>query len=456
MGDGPPASDLTADVAVIGAGPAGLCVSSLLARRGLDTLLLEAGPERSSPPAPVSPHDPVFSFRSDRDDLFWYRVYGLGGRAALWGGWMSRFSDRALEAGGFGDGRHWLPAYQRAEAWAGVRPEPLHPRHAALASAFDVPVLPKSTGTFPLGGRLPSRRTGGRGLCLETIATGLELRGSTVEALRARGPSGRAHTVRARAFVLAASPVETTRLLMASGLGHPALGRDLADHVSLTFALVQRGGARIHPAANVPCCWIPNELNLDRSPGRDPGFCLEVIGPESADTLAPALREKLQLHAGEPATVTTISAMGERRARPSAFVALASTEPAGERDAIGRPLPYIHFGQPDGESALATEMGDACLAIADELAAPGSTVINLFDGFARPTLFHPSGTARMGDRDGDPCRFGGRTRWINNVWIADASVFPTPGDCHPTLTVLAHAHTVADDVDAVRSRSGRR
>jgi hypothetical protein len=33
----------------------------------------------------------------------------------------------------------------------------------------------------------------------------------------------------------------------------------------------------------------------------------------------------------------------------------------------------------------------------------------------------------------------GRLRAINNIWVADASVFPSAGDRHPTLTVLAHA-----------------
>jgi choline dehydrogenase-like flavoprotein len=33
------------------------------------------------------------------------------------------------------------------------------------------------------------------------------------------------------------------------------------------------------------------------------------------------------------------------------------------------------------------------------------------------------------------------------VWVADASVFPSGGDCHPTLTVVAHALRVAESVD---------
>jgi len=34
-----------------------------------------------------------------------------------------------------------------------------------------------------------------------------------------------------------------------------------------------------------------------------------------------------------------------------------------------------------------------------------------------------------------PCTPWGRLRAVDNVWIADASVFPSAGDRHPTLTV---------------------
>ena len=50
--------------------------------------------------------------------------------------------------------------------------------------------------------------------------------------------------------------------------------------------------------------------------------------------------------------------------------------------------------------------------------------------------------------EGRACDAWGRLGSVDNVWVADASVFPSGGDRHPTLTVLAHALRVA------RSMSG--
>ena len=59
---------------------------------------------------------------------------------------------------------------------------------------------------------------------------------------------------------------------------------------------------------------------------------------------------------------------------------------------------------------------------------------------------HEVGTCVMGRSDDAACDPRGRLRALDNVWIADASVMPTPGDRHPTLTLLAHAWRVAEAV----------
>ena len=58
---------------------------------------------------------------------------------------------------------------------------------------------------------------------------------------------------------------------------------------------------------------------------------------------------------------------------------------------------------------------------------------------------HLHGTCRMGD---DPAR-SVVNRWcrshdVPNLWMVDASVFPTSGGYNPTLTILANAYRVAD------------
>jgi choline dehydrogenase-like flavoprotein len=52
----------------------------------------------------------------------------------------------------------------------------------------------------------------------------------------------------------------------------------------------------------------------------------------------------------------------------------------------------------------------------------------------------------MGRDESAPCDSWGKLKVLDNVWVADASVMPTAGDRHPTLTLLAHAARVADSV----------
>ncbi|HEY4858856.1 MAG TPA: GMC oxidoreductase [Xanthobacteraceae bacterium] len=70
----------------------------------------------------------------------------------------------------------------------------------------------------------------------------------------------------------------------------------------------------------------------------------------------------------------------------------------------------------------------------------------LEDATSARHLFHEAGTCAIGAGTSAPCDPWGRLRAIDNIWVADASVFPSAGDRHPTLTVLAHALRVARSV----------
>ncbi len=77
-----------------------------------------------------------------------------------------------------------------------------------------------------------------------------------------------------------------------------------------------------------------------------------------------------------------------------------------------------------------------------------------FDRFFRVpmplrVMNHQCGTARMSTRPGggvvDPT---GRTHELANVWIADASVFPSSAATNPTLTIVANAYRTAEHIAA--------
>jgi choline dehydrogenase-like flavoprotein len=80
--------------------------------------------------------------------------------------------------------------------------------------------------------------------------------------------------------------------------------------------------------------------------------------------------------------------------------------------------------------------------VAEALSAPGGELYPLQDAESGPALFHEAGTCAMGGED-QPCDETGRLRAADTIWLADASVFPSAGDRHPTLTLLAHTLRVA-------------
>jgi choline dehydrogenase-like flavoprotein len=115
-------------------------------------------------------------------------------------------------------------------------------------------------------------------------------------------------------------------------------------------------------------------------------------------------------------------------------------------DTLGRPIPIVHLATTATDRQRRSRMKATCVAFAEALAEPDAELFLLHDPPASRYLFHEAGTCAMGRSNDAPCDPRGRLRAIDNVWIADASVFPSAGDRHPTLTILAHALRVARDV----------
>jgi choline dehydrogenase-like flavoprotein len=288
----------------------------------------------------------------------------------------------------------------------------------------------------------------------QMVATKLEMSGGLAREVRVVDPSGRPLTIAGKAFILAASPVETSRLLLASGIDHPEIGKNLTDHFTESVAVIERqamaeagqGPRRVtRPPPRVdPLCdsaFIPRFVNLG-VPSRRPyrgGFCLEIVGPRCPRELSEVTRRVLGISADEEVSVTLVLGLGEQFPYRKRYVDLAS----GATDALGRTVPRIHFAWSRSERRLFQEMRNACFAVGQRLASGNSRIVELHNGLESPLLFHPAGTCRMGNDEVAPCDRWGRLRSFANVWVADASVFPSSGDRHPTLTVLAHAERVA-------------
>jgi hypothetical protein len=264
-----------------------------------------------------------------------------------------------------------------------------------------------------------------------TIALQLLVEGDHVYGLEVHTTHG-LERILADQFVLAASPVETCRLLLQSGASHPEIGRNFTDHITtLCYAFAQPGGANVSRA--------DARGALLRFPAGslatfDQGFAIEVFGPTSLDAATARVLSERGSTACEGMTYTAIGAIGEQFPITGRSVLLNRTR----KDRIGRLVPHFNLSVGEQDLLVLDEMRAMCTEVATRLG--GIEIVEVQNSLEQPHVFHPGGVARMGSGEDAPVDEFGRLREWPNVWIADASVFPTSGDVHPTLTVIAHVY----------------
>ena len=116
------------------------------------------------------------------------------------------------------------------------------------------------------------------------------------------------------------------------------------------------------------------------------------------------------------------------------------------RDFHGFPAARITYSPHAHERAAATLLGARLEAF--HLLAPGATgaaiiPYPLLNPGAQATA-HLAGTARMGtSAERSVCEASGRLHELDNVYVADASTFPTFPGFNPTLTIMANARRIA-------------
>jgi choline dehydrogenase-like flavoprotein len=464
------------DAVIVGAGPAGILVAEELMRAGAQVLLLDAGPRVRYGGDPPEVNASQWAYRvTGRGGEWEGRVRAVGGRSLHWGGWAFRFPDVVFRTGGWPYSRSALAgAYAQVERRLGVVKGKLDPRYRRAAAALGIRCVPKS-GSFLTGsagsasGRPPTApgtsgermtwerpwtgldSTAARRVRPRTVAVKLEHDGRRVEALHViDAVRGRGSTIRARAHILAASPIETSRLLLASDVPAPGIGRDLTAHLVSGYLLVEPRESSLPPASRTNrfpgMALFPRHVNT--GPGTERpyrgGFSLEVAGPYSLAQELPWVGAALEIPPRDWPSfrVTLIHALGETFGHPRRYVDLDPET----TDTFGRAVPRLHLSWTAAERRQFRDMNAACESLAEVLSVPDGAIIRYLDSLTSRTIGHEAGTCLMGREDSTPCDAHGRLRGLENVWIADASVFPTSGDRHPTLTVLAHAIRAAASV----------
>ncbi|HEX5142000.1 MAG TPA: GMC family oxidoreductase [Dehalococcoidia bacterium] len=254
-GGGVPAGTiLTADVCIVGAGPAGLTIARELMSSGLDVCVLESGASGADPAGAASLRlEPTDTELAPQDAT---RARGLGGTANIWNSYVRRqtafrtvrlspldFEHRpAIPNSGWPFSYEDLvPYYERAESMLQVRHDTAS---AGYGFDFDPAII---THIFDCLGRaafftthLPGLLTAATNTRLITSATAVEVlteaSGAATGVVVSNGKTR--FQVNARLIVLAGGAIDTARLLLSSTASNPAglgntydvVGRYYLDH----------------------------------------------------------------------------------------------------------------------------------------------------------------------------------------------------------------------------------
>lgn len=309
---------LQAEVAVVGAGPAGIVTALELARGGHRVLLIESGEQAADPEAQAlgdtygeDPlHAPMSLTTSRR----------VGGASNLWGGRCVPFDPVDFEPREIVGEARWPvgyeqtePYFQRACDWFVCGDAVFDARQVpTLASRSLVPgfpdgrVLASSLERWSLPTNFRRRYRGAlersAGVTLVTGLTCTEIMchptGSRVHYLSAKSLDDKRVTIVADRYVLACGGLETTRLLMASDHRHPDgignhsghLGRWYMAHVESRIARVRFTTAPEHtiygherdPAG----VYVRRRFTFSRELQREqvlPNLAIWLVNPEISD-----------------------------------------------------------------------------------------------------------------------------------------------------------------------------
>jgi choline dehydrogenase-like flavoprotein len=112
------------------------------------------------------------------------------------------------------------------------------------------------------------------------------------------------------------------------------------------------------------------------------------------------------------------------------------------KDVYGFPVPRIthssHRFEQAASAAIAPKLAAICRAAPGAIAAYGLGYPSELAGVGPASTAHIMGTARMGEDPGaSVVDARGRMHELENVYIADGSVFASSGGFNPTLTIMA-------------------
>jgi 2-polyprenyl-6-methoxyphenol hydroxylase-like FAD-dependent oxidoreductase len=489
------------DVCVIGAGAAGLYLSSRLAGLGLKVAVIDRGPRR---PQRVREETDFHCVEERYSGAIDGRDFGLGGSTSRWGGLLvphlpgdvrgepawEVIVDRVGSAAGIVLKQlGWPAGGSAADTWLNG-----HRRSGIEFAANEITCV--SSLYLPFGRKNLQWLMSAARPDLRHVAPDVYLHCTVkcwqfskhdppcareVTAVHATGSQLR---VRARRFVIAAGALESTRCaleiahLLPQGTltGARWLGRCLGDHLSFCAGTFE--GAHRRAALGQLGLWFENGWMRGHRFVGDPSFGVRSFAHPVFDSAASAFlvarevmramqsrrmpqlglsqlveasaaiplmlfdryaRKQLRLAAD---TQVRLQIDVEQQPDPRNALVLLHERP----DPIGRPSLGICWAIRDGDRVQLARAQSAYLERLGALpefptVTPRDIVVS---GAKVYDAYHPVGTCRLGLDDEavvDPTL---KLRGLANVWLASTAVLPSAGSANPTFSLLCLAeHAVA-------------
>lgn len=345
------------------------------------------------------------------------------------------------------------PSAGDAAIMAGLRENGIHPYslHAALeylpgcAECFGrkCPRPCKKDGRS--AGVEPALATGRARLIAGAEVTRILMRGGQATGVAFRDATGD-HRMTARHVVIAAGALSSPRLLAASfpeAAGAAHVGRGLMFHLNEMFAV-----------------W-PGRAAAGSGPSKAVGFRdLYFAGGQRLGMV-----QAMGVDAGQPEILHYLRTRAAERGLTGRFLREGLRLPAAlAARFLGQAKIFVGLLEdlPDPDNRVTDRDGRICITYrtAPEAlerrrlfrrlisrAFRGHRVMFLSDR-PEPNLGHPCGTLRMGRTAAGGVTDGfGLVHGAGNLWVADASVFPTSMGVNPSLTIAALALRTADRIE---------
>ena len=493
LGDtSPPGEGEECDVVIVGSGAGGAAAATVLAEAGLDVIVLEAGQSYDRDSYPRDPLDAIASLYRDggltiaegRPPIPVPVAKTVGGTTVINSGTCFRAPEEVLahwrERYGIGWAGDLAPDFAEAEEF--LRVTPLDPERmgrngqlamegAAAIGASGGPISRNAgncvqCSSCPYGCRIDAKRAMHVSYLPRAVAAGARLRAG-VEARRVLVENGRAagvrclamppkgqngglrpYTVRARkATIAAGGALGTPELLLRSGLGGKQVGRNLHIHpacwVGARYEEEVRGWDGVMQSYYVDE-WESQRVLLEATftPLPFGGAWLLGSGREHQESMLQFGNvASIGVQLGDESSGRVGTA---RDGSVRASYGLTNDDARRLSFGIARAA-EIHFAA--GATEVYPNIGRAPVLRPDDVADFEATAFKPSE--LRLEAFHPMGTARIAadPREG-VCGPDGSVNGVADLYVADASLFPTAVWVNPMMTIIAFAKRVAAEVAA--------